>query len=63
MPIRKYGTEPAKTEIRPEDNDAETLDVLKAQAALAASPVAAEVDEFLAHPETGVVFDRNRRNR
>lgn len=34
MPIRKFGTEPAKTEVRPEDNDSETLDGLKAEAAL-----------------------------
>jgi len=30
MPIRKYGTEPANTEVRPEDNDAETLRALGA---------------------------------
>lgn len=32
MPIRKYGTEPAKTEIRVEDNDPETLNAVKKQA-------------------------------
>lgn len=29
MPIRKYGTEPAKTETREEDNDPETLRTVK----------------------------------
>lgn len=32
MTIRKFGTEPAKTEVRAEDNDRETLAVVKAQA-------------------------------
>lgn len=31
--IRKYGTEPAKTETRAEDNDPETLDAVRKQAA------------------------------
>jgi hypothetical protein len=61
MAIRKYGNEPAKVEIRAEDNDQKTLDIIKAQAAFEASPVVAEVGEFLDHPETGVVWDRNRR--
>lgn len=30
MPIRKYGTEPAKVETRDEDNDPETLDTVRA---------------------------------
>jgi hypothetical protein len=29
MPIRKYGTEPAKTEVREEDNDPETLKTVR----------------------------------
>ena len=31
MPIRKYGTEPARTETRVEDNDPETLESVKKQ--------------------------------
>lgn len=49
MPIRKFGTEPAKAETRTQDNDPDTLRAL------------AEVDEFLAHPETGKT--RSRRDR
>ena len=30
MPIRKYGTEPAKVETRAEDNDPETLEAVRA---------------------------------
>jgi len=60
MPIRKYGTEPARTEVREEDNDPETLNALKTQAAFESSPVSAEVDEFLANPETGRVWDRRQ---
>jgi len=63
MAIRKYGNEPAEVETKAEDNDAETLNALKTQAAFAASPVAAEVGEFLDHPETGVVWDRSSRSR
>lgn len=33
MPIRKFGTEPAKTETRTQDNDQETLDAVRRQAA------------------------------
>lgn len=29
MTIRKFGTEPAKTEVKPEDNDSETLNRLR----------------------------------
>lgn len=58
MSIRKYGSEPAQVEVHPEDNDAETL---RLQAALAASPVGAQVDEFLAHPETGEIRRRPQR--
>jgi hypothetical protein len=32
MPIRKYGTEPAKVETRDEDNDQETLRSVRKQA-------------------------------
>jgi len=32
MPIRKYGTEPAKTETREEDNDPGTLREVRKQA-------------------------------
>lgn len=63
MAIRKYGTEPAQVETKAEDNDAETLAAVRAQAAFEASPVAAEVGEFLANPETGTVWDRSRRSR
>lgn len=31
MPIRKYGTEPAKVDTRAEDNDPETLNAVKKQ--------------------------------
>ncbi len=31
MPIRKFGTEPAKTEIREEDNDRDTLNSMSEQ--------------------------------
>jgi hypothetical protein len=62
MSIRKFGTEPAKVETKAEDNDAETLETLKAQAVFESSPAAAEVDEFLAHPETGVIWDRQSRS-
>lgn len=59
MGIRKYGAEPAQTEVRAEDNDPETL---RLQAALAAAPeTAAAIDEFLAHPETGVRWERRER--
>lgn len=33
MAIRKYGNEPAKTEVRVEDNDPETLDAVVKRAA------------------------------
>lgn len=56
MAIRKYGTEPAKTETRASDNDQDTLAGLKAE-------TAAGIEEFLAHPETGVVWDRASRTR
>jgi hypothetical protein len=61
MPIRKYGNEPAQVETRDEDNDQETLSGLKAQAAFEESGVAAQVDEFLANPETGVRRERPAR--
>lgn len=61
MAIRKYGNEPAKTEVRAEDNDQETLAVMRSQAAFDSSSVAAEVDEFLDHPETGVRRSRPQR--
>lgn len=59
MTLRKFGTEPAKVEVRPEDQDPETL---RLQAAFENSPVAAQVDEFLAHPETGVRRQRPQRD-
>lgn len=50
MAIRKFGTEPAKTEVLKEDNDAETL-----------ATIAAQVDETMTHPETRVRRDRPQR--
>lgn len=37
MPIRKFGTEPAKVETRVEDNDLETLNAVRKQADVRAS--------------------------
>lgn len=45
MPIRKYGTEPAKTEIRTEDNDPETLNSVKKQAQRKPEPQRTDDDE------------------
>jgi hypothetical protein len=57
--LRKFGTEPAQTEVRDEDNDPSTLDYQKR---LAAAPETAKaIDDFLEHPETGAVRRRPQR--
>lgn len=53
MAIRKYGTEPAKTETRPEDNDPETLSGLVAEGKPLPLEILEEFDRLANDPTYG----------
>jgi len=61
MTIRKTGTEPAKTQVRPEDNDAETLSALAARGAPLPQELQDTVDRMANDPNYGVRRERPLR--
>lgn len=62
MAIRKFGTEPAKAEVRPEDNDAETLSAMAARGADLPPELLDVVDRMANDPTFGERRERPRRH-
>jgi len=61
MAIRKLGTEPAQTEVRAEDNDAETLSALAARGAPLPQELQDTVDRMANDPTFGERRERPQR--
>lgn len=61
MGIRKYGAEPAQTEVRAEDNDSETLSALAARGAALPQELQDTVDRMANDPTYGVRRERPLR--
>lgn len=61
MSIRKFGAEPASTEVRSEDNDPQTLEGLKAEGSLPPE-VLDTIDRAVNDIRFGEVRERPRRH-
>lgn len=61
MTIRKFGTEPAQVETRPEDNDAETLSAMAARGAELPPEILDTIDRMANDPDYGVRRERPKR--